>query len=405
MKIGKFAETNNLTIDTVRHYMDMNLIIPERKGVQYKFDSSCQKDLEDILSLKAMGFSLSEIKSIFMFKRLAQLTQYEEDECFKALFINKAKDLTEQIKDLSEKKEKLEVKLSELSNLENSRKQVIGIDFKALGVLKCLKCGKGLELSEGTISNNQIIQGKLRCSCGEEYAIENGILMVSRVKFDHDIKFDFNHIVDYISGTNIDYLDNIYRGMDWVNKKSDFNDFKNKVLLELGSGMGFFLRTVYEKLPKDSIYIAVDHDINRHLFLKNILETVDYKRNILFICSDFKQIPIKDKSVDILIDVSGTSNYSFDHEDFLLKTIDNYVKDTAHLIGTYILFKKFAPNSLIEAKYRKNFLLNNIKNQLSSLNYDIFEENTSSYLDKGGKYENYFKEGEVVYSYSVLGKR
>ncbi len=32
MKIGKFGEVNNLSIDTIRHYMDLSLIIPEKKG-------------------------------------------------------------------------------------------------------------------------------------------------------------------------------------------------------------------------------------------------------------------------------------------------------------------------------------------------------------------------------------
>lgn len=32
MKIGKFGEKNNLSIDTIRHYMDLRLIIPEKKG-------------------------------------------------------------------------------------------------------------------------------------------------------------------------------------------------------------------------------------------------------------------------------------------------------------------------------------------------------------------------------------
>ena len=405
MKIGKFAELNNLTIDTVRHYMDMNLIIPEKQGGQYNFDSKCEKDLEDLLSLKAMGFSLGEIKTIFMFKRLGNLTQYEEDECFKALFKNKVSKLENQIKELSVMKKKLKEKLIELSRTENTSKTVLGINFNALSLLKCLKCGSNLQLSEGSITNNQIINGKLRCLCGEEYHIENGILMVTNSKLDFSVKYDFNHIVDYISDTNIDYLDHLYRGMDFLHRKIDFSTFKNKVLLELGSGLGFFLRSIYENLPEDSIYIAVDHDINRHIFLKNILETVDYKKNILFICSDFRKLPIRDKSIDIVLDVSGTSNYSFHNEDFLLKLLDNYVKDSATLIGAYILFKNFALNSLIEPKYRKNFIASDIKNQLSSLHYNIFEENTSNFVEKGGKYENYFREGEKVYSYSLLGKR
>lgn len=220
MKIGKFVEINNLTIDTVRHYMDMGLIIPEKEGGQYDFDDKCQKDLEDVLSFKEMGFALGEIKSILMFKRLAQCTQYQENECFRALFLNKSRQIEKKIKDLNEMKQRLDKRLSEHSENAAESESNIGININVLNLLKCIKCGKGLELREGNIINNQIINGKLVCSCGEEYTIEDGILIVHgcNAEIKTEDKVDFNHIIDYISATNIDYLDNVCRGIYWLQK-------------------------------------------------------------------------------------------------------------------------------------------------------------------------------------------
>ena len=45
------------------------------------------------------------------------------------------------------------------------------------------------------------------------------------------------------------------------------------------------------------------------------------KRNIVFICADFLNIPIQSSSIDIVIDQSGTSNYSFEHEGVLIARI------------------------------------------------------------------------------------
>lgn len=50
-------------------------------------------------------------------------------------------------------------------------------------------------------------------------------------------------------------------------------------------------------------------------------------------------------------------------------------------------------------------MLNNIKKQISNLNYNIFKENISNHIEKGGKYESHFIYGEKVYSYLILGKR
>lgn len=405
MRIGQFAQKNKISIDTVRHYMELGLIIVEKKGGQYFFDKRCQQDLEEIFTLKNMGFTLHEIKSIFIYRRLSKSTPYQENEYYKSFFTEKYLKIEKEIDKLINTKERLKIKIQELSLNESNKNTKLGVDLSALNILKCLKCGGKLTLSEGQIFNNRIIDGKLKCSCGEEYSIESGILIVNKSYKQSEFKMGFDYINEYIIETDAAYLDNIYKSIGWMSKRINSESFKNKILLELGSGSGFSLRNLYDELPQDCLYIAVDHDIGRHKYLKTMLESTGRKKNILFICTDFLEIPIKDKSVDVLMDYWGTSNYCFNNEDFLLEKIEPYCKDNCFLLASYAVFKSFSANSLLESKYRKNYSLQNIKKNIENFKYKKIDDKALNYLERGGKYENFFVEGEKVYSYLYYGKR
>ncbi|QLY79873.1 MerR family transcriptional regulator [Clostridium intestinale] len=404
MKIGKFSEINKLSIDTIRHYMNLDLILPSKNGTQYEFDEACQKDLEDILIFKSMGFELKEIKSIFYYKRLASLTQYEENEYYKEIFESKYEEIDSEIELLLKNKGMLEEKISEISSKSTMAKRKIGIDIKVLSDLCCAKCRGDLSLVDGNIENNQVINGKLKCDCGEEYVIDDGILIVDTIQQEFE-EIKQTRIIDYINNTNSNYLDNMYKGHEILYKNINLETYENKTMLELGSGLGFFLRRMYEHIPSTSIYIAVDHDINRHRFLKSALEKADEKKNIVFICSDFLNLPIKENQIDVLFDISGSSNYGFEHEKFLLNSLDSYAKEKSELIGSYIIFKNFNKNSDVKECYRKNFSKSFIKDSINSLGYKKRNEFVSDLVDEGGIYEPYFQEGEKVYFYIFHGKR
>jgi len=404
MKIGEFAKKNNISIDTVRHYMDLGLIVAQKQGGQYDFNDSCQQSLNEVFNLKDMGFSLSEIKTVFIFRLLGKFTDYQQQEYFRSLFLGRQRAIARQIDELKAMQGRLSEEIENLASHETKKNFTMGVNVSAISRLKCRKCGGALSLASGTVEDNQIITGVLKCSCGTEYPIEDGIIFSSPLS-NTGSEFSEDYIADYIKNTDADYLDKVYKSIEYFSGIFDMSLLENKLVLELGSGMGFLLRNIYSALPDSCVYVAVDYDINRHIFLKSMLERTKCPKNIILVCGDFLDTPLGDGTADAVFDFSGTSNYSFENTDFLLDKINPMAGREAYLAGSYIVFKNFSPQSLIEEKYRKNFVLKNIKKGISDMGYKMIKESTSAYMTAGGQYENYFVEGEKVYGYQFFGKR
>lgn len=406
LRIGKFAKMNEISVDTVRHYMDLGLIVPEKKGGQYDFDEYCQNDFKMISEFKAMGFQLNEIKLFFLYKNIGKLTNYDEDSYYQSLFTRKRQLIEKEIIYLQQIKEKLDHKINKFTKHHSDILETNGVHINTLKLLRCSECDQSLSLKNGSISQNQVIEGALACSCGLSYTIHSGIISVNHSNAAPTEDFlQGDKIHEYILITDPDYLQNINKSLHWAKRKLDSLDLQQKVILELGSGMGIFLRNLYQDLPDNCLYIAVDHNRERLIFLKGLLEKTEMHRNVLFICADFLEIPIARHSIDILIDHTGTSNYSFENERFLLREADQLIKAEGHLLSSFFIFKNFSSKSKIAPKLRPNFSIQFIKEQLGDLMYKLIDDRNSEILQYGGKYEDFFVKGEEVYTYSFFGKK
>lgn len=439
MKIGAFAASHHVSIDTVRHYIDLGLLLPEKYGGQYSFDGRCGNDLEEINSLKAMGLTLAEVHTVFMFRKLGRMTSYKQDASLHELFVNKYSRISELLNELKQISSRLEAKIQEIDGIQEEKPLRLGMLLKNLELLQCPHCKRGLNLRRAQIEDNQVMEGMLDCSCGSKFIIADGILIyrpeaagdipvqvpeaaddgrlpgtettggIGRDGIDESsgtaVALNQNQISDYIKNTDDAYLKNVYKSLEWAYRRLNFGELEGKNLLELGSGFGFFLRLIYDELPENTLYIAADHDIRMQRYLKQLLEKSGKRKNILFICADFLQLPIRDKAADLVLDLTGTSNYSFEHEEFLLKPVLRYFSDQAVLLGSYILFGNFSTCSRIAAGMRENFRIGAVKREISALGFEIVNEMVTDYLDKGGKYESYFTEGERVNSCVIYAKR
>jgi len=405
MRIGEFAVKNNTTIDTIRHYMDLSLLIPGKVGPYYEFDSNCQKDYDTILSLKHIGFTLAEIQTLMLYERIGRHTEYSRKKTYRAFFYNKLLWIEEELYRLNSMKDRLQDTLKSMPLESGHSHPQSGVPFKALPLLYCNECGTSYVLSEGQVENGQVISGKLTCSCENSLKIRDGILY-GKGALHHDMCDDIGDtfIDDYVKTTHVDYLKNLFMSLQWTRNNYAFSDHKDGVILELGSGRGFFLRNVIDLLSKDSLYIAVDHNPRSQAWLKESLADVIGNGNILFLCCDFKTIPLRPESLAAMIDATGSSNYAFEHEDFLLDSLVDLLADGSTIYGHYLVFKNFAFNSIIPEKSRKWFKKESVKDQLAVLGFNHLKEYETSPISQGGPRESFFVEGEKIFNYLYIGK-
>lgn len=415
MRIGQFSKELKVSIDTVRHYMDMGLLVPIKDGGQYRFDEECYSDMETVLEMKALGFSLQEIRSFQFYKRISKLKPLQNEKFYNNLIKNKIKEINDEITTLNIISKKLDKKLNQIEENYLQPKRKIGIPLDTLHIFACPKCKSNLSLYSSEIIDNNIITGNLKCICGECLEIIDGVLMPSKqaplftsLKKEIDINLFF---ADYVKYTPAEYFEKLYSGFEWCKKQIDFESMKGKTVLDLGTGAGLFLRTIYDRIPDDTIYICVDYNNLMNKLLKETLEFDEVRKKIIFIGAEFHDIPIKEKSVDYVMDIAGTSNYMLNlrehlNENFLLHDLNYLYKNDSIIIGNYFIFDKFSQNHpVIPIQYRNRFTKKYLEDNLKETQFKITSTIRTDTLPLGGKYENFFVEGDNVYSLYLVGKR
>lgn len=404
MKIGRFAKKNNVSIDTLRHYMDMNLLLPLKDGSQYDFDDNCQRDMDEIQALKALRFSLKEIHMLIDYFRLSGVTNKDYKSYISKELLKKKKALLKERSDLGAAIIKIDDRLDQLKAAPLTPSYAIGIHIGMIAHLACPVCKNSpLNLACQAIDNNMIYEGSLHCTCGHQLTIKNGILMGEshvRELYQVDIELD-----DYIKETGDEIIANIRKSIDWFNDTIPPALFANRCVLEIGSGSGFFIRSAGNHIKNAQYYIAIDHDIARHRFLKEQLEASGQSLPIQFICCDYRKIPLKSKWADILIDFTGTSNIAFDTPAFMLDHVNIYLKENCALMASYIIFDKFSTEHFLALENRPYFNKASILNHIKNHNFDILSQ-LDGYIQKiGGPYENYFGENDRVYKSFIYANR
>ena len=125
--IAAIAEEFGVTHRTVRHYEDLGLITPERRGTQRIYHRRDRTRLSLILRGKRLGFSLKDIKE-FLDLYVVDTTQVEQLK----VLIAKVRDRIAQLED---QLETVQISIKELRDIERVSLDMLnrkGVDVDAV---------------------------------------------------------------------------------------------------------------------------------------------------------------------------------------------------------------------------------------------------------------------------------
>ncbi|WP_090551847.1 MerR family transcriptional regulator [Natronincola ferrireducens] len=336
MRIGEFAKKHGITQDTIRYYLDIGLLVTEKKGGQYKFTKADSEDIKKIIELKSIDFSLNEIQSILIFQRLSGTNT----DVFRNLYLpfleSKRNEITNELAKYNRMNDYLNSKINEIKSAELRAKQRLGLPMAALSILVCPICKASFKISDGSIEESMIIDANINCSCGYNAIIQEGVYIdrsAPRTKMINGKKMPTKE--EFLSECSYTFVNFLYKGMatiiEYINKYKE----EPKYIMELDNCVGFFLLQYIKDLPPTSTYIVIDYDKERILKLKNNLEMYYDHKNFIFLCCDFHKLPITQSSMDIVVDFGMSKTYLESEGKFLLDMILPLLKEKGIISGAY----------------------------------------------------------------------
>lgn len=337
MKIGQVAREYNISIDTINYYVNFGLLVPSKKNGQRDFNDQTIKDLELLLELKDLRFSLNDIHQIISLYRISDLACEQDTEDLIKRYLAKKFEYAKEIEDLNALSGIIDKTIQKLRDNMPLSKKSIGLPLSLMHLLCCPTCRKDLNIINPQMNTKYVFRGNLMCSCGYAAEICDGIILTPNKNIDAHDEPDINRkMYKDLPPKLITLFQNSY---NWMLHKIDEIQFSGKVILETYINAWFFLHNHQQYLDHGGKYIIIDKYPETLASYKRIIEDQEFEHDILYIADSSTKFPIKHECVDVNIDFFAINEHNFYHQSFLLDELKPYFSRKVHLLGTYFYFK------------------------------------------------------------------
>lgn len=313
MKIGEFALHYQRKKSTIRHYTDLNLLLPNREGRYPDYDEQCLEDMEDIIQLTTMGFTLDEIMKIKTFRRY--MVSYKEDEAthIKGLFDGKMVETLTEIKSLENRLTQLR-RYKEIHLNNEASEKTAGSSLLCLSSICCPECHSGLALEDAQIPNGQLLSGRFTCQCGVTLWMEDGLLFTSESSY-HLHVHDFprpQNLSDYYEMVNSNNMAIILEHGQQISHHFKQWDHSQGVFFP-NADSDIVMMGLHRHFQEQGRYFFFSWSKNAMIRLKDRLYDLGTKGHFFFLTGT-NQIPLKE-NIGYLFDLCGNGcEILFDQE-------------------------------------------------------------------------------------------
>lgn len=337
MKIGQVSRKYSISKDNIYYYINYGLLVPPKLNNQYVFDDETIGDLEWILELKDMEYSLSDIHRMISLRRISNLDNPKDKGELKDMYAAKRAECVEKVKHYESVIADLDERIMDLSKREPAVQKHTGLPLSMLGLLCCPLCGKPLEIKDVNMDMTYIYDGKFTCSCGYHAEVDDGILITPNGYDLDDDKPDINR--EFYKDLPPSLISLFQRSYNYMKDELSKMDLAGKVVMETYVNAWFFLHNHQQCVSPKGYYIIVDKYPETLRMYKNLIEQENYDLSILYIADSSTNFPIKKDCVDLNIDYFAVNEHNFYHDTFLLNELRPYFKDDTTVLGTYFYFE------------------------------------------------------------------
>ncbi|MFS0576613.1 MerR family transcriptional regulator [Sporosarcina sp. 179-K 3D1 HS] len=335
MKIGGFAKQFNVTVDTVRYYIELGLLIPDRENKQYRMNQNCLEDMALINMLKGFRFSLKEIHAILSLRRLTNSPHTGDSSYFTDLLVQKKEELRKEKQQIATVIRSIESKIESTPSLL-SNDPPSGVPLYFVPYFSCPHCQQQLNLNGVTMQGSFIYEGVLQCGCSYEARIEEGILVTDQLRSSPSNYSIYN--ID-VTKWNPEFISLLEKGKLWMLNELKRHELDNKVLIETNIEVSMLLPKYLATLSPTCHYIFTGHSFEDMKILKQKIELLDLGLNVLYMVNSDLCLPLAHGSIDFFIDSVSFTQFSLLYREPPVSILQPFLKQSGRVIGSFLYYE------------------------------------------------------------------